>query len=138
MRPWRAPILVALIICAFVVGVGVSACGSPSPPPGKGLVVGGIIPCWGYAPPSGVQYAAGTVTVLEGKMNGPGTSVAVVPNVVAARETVAINGSYQFALAPGDYVLEAHFSPPAGITPSTSVTVKAGTTEHVDIPNTCF
>jgi len=130
------------IICAFVVVVGASACGSPNPPPGKGLVVGGIIPCAALAPPSGVEYAAGTVTALEGKMTwrptGPGTSVAVFPKAVAARETVAMNGSYQFALAPGDYVLQAHLPPPANVTPFVSVTVKAGTTQHADIPNVCI
>lgn len=132
----------AWIICAFVVVVGASACGSPSPPPGKGLVVGGIIRCAALAPPSGVQYAAGTVTALEGKMtwrsSGSGTSVAVFPKVVAARESVAMNGSYQFALAPGDYVLQAHFPPPANVSPFISLTVKAGTTEQVDIPNICM
>ena len=56
-------------------------------------------------PPAGVQYAAGTVTVLEGVVTwrtvGPGTSAAVFPRIVEAQQTVTTNASYQFNLAPG-------------------------------------
>jgi len=62
----------------------------------------------------------------------------VFPKVVAAQETVATNASYQFALGPGDYVLQAHFPPLANVTPFISVTVTAGITEHADIPNMCI
>ena len=121
--------------------LGVSACGSPSPPPGKGLVVGGIIPCAALGPPPGVQYAAGTVTVLEGVVTwravGPGTSADVFPHTVEAQRTVTTNASYQFALASGDYVFQAHFPPPANVSPFVSVTVRSGVTTHVDIPNMC-
>jgi hypothetical protein len=133
----RAPILLALLL-----GVSASACGSPSPPPGEGLVVGGIIPCAALGPPPGVQYAAGTVTVLEGvvtwRTTGPGTSVVVFPETVEAQQTVSTNASYQFALAPGDYVFQAHFPPPANVTPFVSVTVRGGITKYVDIPNMCM
>ena len=60
------------------------------------------------------------------------------PKVVAARENMATNASFTFALGPGDYVLQAHFATPANVTPFVDVTVKAGTTEDVDIPNTCM
>jgi len=136
-----APSLWPRILFALVLAVCANACGTPNPPPNEGLVVGGIIPCAALGPPTGVQYAAGTVTVLEGvltwRTTGPGTSVVVFPQTVAARQTVLTNASYRFALAPGDYVLQAQFPPPANVTPFVSVTVRAGTTEQVDIPNMC-
>jgi hypothetical protein len=126
---------------ALLLAVSVSACGSPTPPPGEGLVVGGIIPCAALGPPAGVWYAAGTVTVLEGVVTwrtvGPGSSAAVFPRTIAAQRTVTTNASYQFALAPGDYVFQAHFPPPANVSPFVSVTVRSGVTNHVDIPNMC-
>jgi hypothetical protein len=128
-------ILLALLL-------GASACGSPNPPPGEGLVVGGIMPCAALGPPAGVQYAAGTVMVLEGvvtwRTTGPGTSVAVFPKIVEAQQTVMTNASYQFALPPGDYVFQAHFPPPANVSPFVSVAVRSGVTKHVDIPNMCM
>jgi hypothetical protein len=130
------------ILLALLLGVGASACGSHDPPPGEGLVVGGIIPCAALGPPAGVQYASGTVTALRGvvtwRTTGPGTSVAVFPKTVDARQTVTTNASYQFALAPGDYVFRAHFPPPATVSPFVSVTVRSGITTHVDIPNMCI
>jgi hypothetical protein len=132
----------ASALLALVLAVGATACGSSTPPPGEGLVVGGIIPCAALGPPPGVQYAAGTVTVLEGvvtwRNTGPGTSVAVFPTNVEAKQTVMTNASYQFALAPGDYVLQAHFPPPANVTPFVSVTVRSGVTNDVDVPNMCM
>jgi len=132
----------ACTLLAFLLGVSASACGSPNPPPGEGLVVGGIIPCAALGPPPGVQYAAGTVTVLEGVVTwrtiGPGTSAAVFPHTVEAQQTVTTNASYEFALAPGDYVFQANFPPPANVRPFVSVTVRSGVTKHVDIPNTCI
>lgn len=132
----------AWTILALVVGVGLSACGSPSPPAGEGLVTGGIVPCAALGPPNGEQYAAGTVMVLQGQISwrttGPGTSVVVFPKIVAAQATLATNASYQFGLAPGKYVLQARFPAPANVMPFISITVKVGATEHVDIPNMCI
>jgi len=128
--------------CALVLMVSASACGSATPPAGQGSVDGGIVPCAALGPPSGVQYAAGTVVVLEGRVTwrstGPGSSVAVFPKVIAARETIATNASYQFGLPPGEYVLQAHFPAPANVTPFIAITVRAGVTQHVDIPNMCI
>jgi hypothetical protein len=71
------------------------------------------------------------------RTTGPGTSVAVFPKTVEAQQTVTKNASYQFALAPGDYVFQAHFPPPANVSPFVGVTVRPGITGHVDIPNMC-
>ena len=61
----------------------------------------------------------------------------VLPKIVSARQSVLKNELYRFSLAPGDYVLEAQFPPPANVTPVTTVIVKAGATAIVDIPNEC-
>jgi hypothetical protein len=131
----------ASVLLALFLGTSATGCGSPNPPPREGLVIGGIIPCAALGPPAGVQYAAGTVTVLEGVVTwrtvGPGMSAAAFPRTVEAQQTVTTNTSYQFALAPGDYVFKAHFPPPANVDPFVSVTVKSGVTQHVDIPNMC-
>jgi len=118
-----------------------SAC-APALQSGNGLVVGGVDPCsgLGFAPP-GERYEAATVTVREGHISwepaGPGSSTMILPKVVSARQTVSTNELYRFTLAPGDYVLEAQFPPPSNVTPFTAVTVKAGVTAVVDIPNMC-
>jgi hypothetical protein len=107
-----------------------------------GTVTGGIIPCTALGYPGEPHYAAGIVTVLEGQLHmrstGPGSSVAVLPTTVVATERVGVNDSHRFPLPPGDYILRAHFPPPANIEQWTAVTVRAGQTEHVDIPNTCI
>ena len=76
-HPDRLPTRGLLIrfACALLLVVSASACGSASPPAGKGLVLGGIIPCAALGPPSGVQYAAGTVSVLEGQVTWRSTGL---------------------------------------------------------------
>ena len=106
-----------------------------------GTVTGGIIPCSALPVSGEPLYAAGTVTVLEGQVHwrstSPGTSVQVLPTTVVVTEHVGVDTSYDFTLRPGDYVLRARFAPPATVEPSASVTVHAGQTEHIDIPNMC-
>jgi hypothetical protein len=111
-------------------------------PGDTGTVTGGIIPCVALAIAGEPHFAAGTVTVLEGQIHwrttGPGTSVQVLPTTVVVTEHVGVDTSYDFTLRPGDYVLRARFAPPANVEPSVSVTVHAGQTEHIDIPNMCI
>jgi hypothetical protein len=111
-------------------------------PGNTGTVTGGIIPCEALGIAGEPHYAAGTVTVLEGQIHwrttGPGTSVQVFPTTVVVTEQVGVDTSYDFTLRPGGYVLRARFAPPANVEPSVSVTVHAGQTEHIDIPNTCI
>ena len=111
-------------------------------PGNTGTVTGGIIPCEALGIAGEPHYAAGTVTVLEGQIHwrttGPGTSVQVLPTTVVVTEQVGVDTSYDFTLRPGDYVLRARFAPPANVESSVSVTVHAGQTEHIDIPNMCI
>jgi hypothetical protein len=125
--------LIALLLLAAMAG-----CSSGN----TGMVTGGIIPCAALGFSGEPHYAAGTVTVLEGQVHwrstGPGTSVQVFPTTVVVTEQVGVDASYDFILPSGEYVLRARFPPPANVEPSVSVTVRAGQTQHIDIPNTCI
>jgi hypothetical protein len=133
----------ALVVAAVAVAVA-AGCSSGN----TGTVTGGIIPCAALFYSGEPHYAAGTVTVLEGQVHwrstGPGTSEEVLPTTVVVGEQVGVDASYDFILGPGDYVLRARFPPPSFPVPSGSViepwvavTVHAGQTEHIDIPNMC-
>src|SRR5438132_2351119 len=79
--------------------------GLSSPPSAKGVVTGRIAPCMGLPIPDGPRYAAGTVFVLQGqvrwKSEGHGNYVDMLPSDVVARQDVATNQAYWFALEPG-------------------------------------
>lgn len=134
-----------LLTCLAVFAYGTSSTNSfaPEPPHYKAFVTGGIDPCQGIPIPGGPRYAAGTVTVLKGRLSWASTRsepalVPVFPTSMAAQATVAIDATYSFALEPGDYVLEAHYSPPSDVVPFTEITVHANDDLAVDIPNMCI
>jgi hypothetical protein len=127
----------------LALGVAALAAAMAGCSPGNtGTVTGGIIPCSGLPLLGEPHYAAGIVTVLEGQIHwrttGPGTSVQVFPTTVVVTEQVGVDTSYDFVLPAGDYVLRARFPVPRTIAPWVSVTVHAGQTEHIDIPNLCI
>jgi len=125
--------LIALLLLAVMTGCSAG---------NLGTVTGGIIPCAALGYPGEPHYAAGTVIVLEGQLHwrstGPGSSVAIFPTAVVVNEQVGVDASYDFVLPAGDYLLRARFPPPANVEPSVSVTVHAGQTDHIDIPNMCI
>lgn len=111
----------------------------PERPSGQGLVTGGIKPCQAIVNPNAPRYAAGTVTVLKGRITYPaGSGPLVFPTSIVATQTVGVNETYLLALDPGDYVLRARFPAPANAMPFAQVTVKAGIATPVDIPNMCI
>jgi uncharacterized membrane protein len=57
---------------------------------------------------------------------------------MVAQETVTRDATYSFALEPGDYVLEAHYSAPSDVVPFIEITVHANDDLAVDIPNICI
>lgn len=150
---WRAWIKALAGTGLMILG---TACGSASPAPvpqqqlpsGKGAVVGGIYPCFGIPPtPGGPTYVAGTVRVLRGQVTwkpiAPGESAAVLPTTQVAELTLATNATYRFVLEPGSYVLQGHYAgtdyeAPNTVTPFVAVTVTAGATSAVSIPNQCM
>jgi hypothetical protein len=111
-------------------------------PGNTGTVTGGIIPCSALGIAGEPHYAAGIVTVLEGQLHvrstGRGTSMIVLPMTVVVAEQVGVDATFDFILKPGDYVLRARFPVPRTIAPWVSVTVHAGQTGRIDIPNMCI
>jgi hypothetical protein len=101
-----------------------------------GVITGGIIPCEGLPVPNGPHYAAGVVTVFKGHVTLQDNSF-VFPREVVAHQTVQVNATYRFELPAGHYVLQARFPPPANVVPFKEVTLSAGETQYVDIPNVC-
>jgi hypothetical protein len=142
MRRW---VLVLALAVTFLSGCNSArtpdASASITPPAGKGLVTGGIIPCAGIPDPNAPHYAQGTVTVLKGHVTwqkvDSESSIAVFPTTVVAVRALSVNQGYSFALDPGDYVLRGEFPPPSNANPFVEVTVKAGLASHTDIPNEC-
>lgn len=112
---------------------------------GKIVVIGGIAPCIGAAPvngdPRGPRYAAGTVTVLRGKLTwkslGRGNRTMIFPTHVVGRASVGENRTYRFVLVPGQYVLRARLLH-SNVASFAQVILKRGTVVHVDIPNMCI
>lgn len=108
----------------------------------RAVVIGGIDRCDAIGTKVGPRYMAGTVTVLRGPVMRPrknhGDFTNTLPRDVVAKQTVATNGTYRFVLAPGRYVLIAHFPPPANYAPLTQIRIEAGAWARVDIPNECI
>jgi hypothetical protein len=105
-----------------------------------GTVTGGIDPCSGLPMAGAPRYVAGTVTVLQGTVGWQsvnGTATDVFPTTVVAQQQVGVNGTYDFTLAPGEYVLQAHFLVSSDVVPWAQITVRAGQTLHADITNSC-
>lgn len=118
----------------------------PSPPPsvvpaGYGVVVGGIDPCVGPAPPSPPGYAWGTVEVYRASAVEPfvfDTPPPVLPTQLIASESVAAGVEFRFALPPGAYVLVAHYEEWQSVWPWIGGSVVAGRTTRQNIPSPCF
>jgi len=108
-------------------------------PSDEGVITGGLAPCEGTPIPHGPRYAAGTVDVLEAQLTERTTSqgVSAFFHRKVATQTVALNGTYRFDLYPGAYVIEGHYASGTTPTPVVFVTVTAGITAHVDLPNLC-
>ena len=111
-----------------------------------GAVTGYIQPCAGallFSPArQGVFSAAAIVEALRGKEYlkpvGGGISRRVFPAAVAARERVSQNQKFRFdRLSPGQYVILARYAGGNAIT-WLDVSVIAGRTADVDLPNMCM
>jgi len=131
-RVWERAI--ALLAAVLVLLSG----GATVLPNGKGLVTGGVVTCAGITGPDEARFAAATVTVLEGHVDWAKPGQPVLPKGVVARERVPTNGTFQFVLDPGQYVLTAEFPPPANIVPFSPVTLQPGEDLRVDISNQCI
>jgi len=142
-RVWRAGLAAAMLLAVFAsLRVGAPGSGAAS----TGTVTGYIQPCAGallFSPArQGVFSAAAIVEALRGKEYlkpvGGGISRRVFPAAVAARERVSQNQKFRFdRLSPGQYVILARYAGGNAIT-WLDVSVIAGRTADVDLPNMCM
>ena len=116
---------------------------SPSPtapvivPSGKGVVMGGIDFCGGVLPKKNPGFVAGTVAVLHGTTPViPSPELGAAPKV--ASESVSAHHLFQFALPPGDYVIQV--VPPSGanFVQWEHVVISVGKITKQNIPNGCL
>jgi hypothetical protein len=118
-----------------------------APAAGTGIVAGHLAACFGLPPTNGSQVVTpGTVVALRGRVTYkqivPGGWTALFPKEPAvASQHISDNydQTFRFALPPGHYVIAGHYDfDPAGEYGSFSeVTVTAGATIRVDLPNLC-
>ena len=141
---WAGGALVLALFVGLVLG--------PGREPGTavvrtGVVTGFIEPCEGIFVPlytaTGARLfsAAATVEALRGRLYlkplGGGSFRYVFPAMVAARERVSQNQQFRFDhLSPGRYVILARYAEGNAIT-WLDVSVIAGRTADVDLPNLC-
>lgn len=139
MRHWWSSRRVWMRGIALLAAVLVLLSGGATVLPNrKGLVTGGVVPCAGIIGPNEPRFAGATVTVLGGNIDWAKPGQPEFPAGVVARETVPTNGTFQFALDPGHYVLTAEFPPPANIVPFSTLTLRSGDDLRVDISNQCI
>jgi hypothetical protein len=119
-------------------------------PTAPGLVVGQISPCSGppRRTPPPPAHPAGTVVVLRGSIEWipdgrGGQSLGPFPTETVATESIPADGTYQFTLPPGPYVIvyppystgSVPGGPTISIAPYASVSVVAGQTKYQDVPD---
>ena len=116
-----------------------------APAAATGIVSGHLAACFGIPPANGRRVTPGTVVALRGhitwKPTAPGTWMIVYPKGPAvASQHISDNydQTFRFALPPGHYVLAGRYDPGSGYDTSREVTVTAGATFRVDLPNVCM
>jgi len=113
-----------------------------------GRVTGHLAACFGLAPRSGGRLiiTPGTVVVLRGRItyrpDGPGSWTIVFPKGPAVATQHISNNydqTFRFALPPGKYVIAGHYdnAPARVYGPARQVTVAAGSTIRIDLPDVC-
>ena len=140
----------AVLIGRAVSGTAAGAAARPRPAvlaAGTGVVTGHLAACFAMVPLTGpLPVTPGTVAALRGRMTekpiGPGTWRFVFPTgPAAASEHISDNydQTFRFALPPGHYVIAGRYDhdPPGYYGTFREVTVTAGATIRVDLPNLC-
>jgi hypothetical protein len=146
-------LLVGLAAAAVLIGRVVSGTRATARPrqavlaAGTGTVTGHLAACFGILPRTGaLPVTPGTVVALRGRMTekraGPDSWIYMFPKgPAAASEHISDNydQTFRFALAPGHYVIAGRYDydPPGYYGTFSQVTVTAGATIRVDLPNLC-
>jgi hypothetical protein len=161
-RRRRLKVAAALVMLAVMTVAGVligralarphaAAPARPRPPAAAastGIITGHLSACFAIPPSKGRwPVTPGTVVALRGRVTekpaGPGAWVTVFPNGPAvASEHISNNydQTFRLALPPGKYVIAGHYdSAPARVYgPFREVTVTAGASIRVDLPDVCM
>ena len=140
----------AVLIGRAVTGTTTATAARPRPAvlaAGTGIVTGHLAACFAIPPRTGpLPVTPGTVVALRGRMTekrvGPGSWVYVFPKgPAAASEHISDNydQTFRFALAPGHYVIAGRYDRSSGYYMTLrEVTVTAGGTVRVNLPNECM
>jgi len=108
---------------------------------GDGVVFGGIDACSRLPLVKNPGVVAGTVTVLRGTMShvpeSGGVTKDVLPTDRAASQSVAKHHRYRFTLAPGLYVVTAHYASGDNVDPWTPMIIRGRKVTKQNIPNEC-
>jgi hypothetical protein len=158
-RRRRLKIVAALIVLAIMAVTGVligraetrsPAAATARPRPASlaahsGIVTGHLSACFAIPPSNGrPRVTPGTVVALRGqvteKPSGPGMWTLVFPKGPAvASERISNNydQTFRFALPPGRYVIAGRYDGWTGYGPNSQVTVTAGATIRVNLPDVC-
>jgi hypothetical protein len=115
-----------------------------APAAGTGIVTGHLAACSGLPLANGRAVTPGTVVAFRGhvtwKPTAPGTWMMAYPNGPAvASQHISDNydQTFRFALPPGHYVLAGRYDSGSGYDTFREVTVTAGATLRVDLPDDC-
>lgn len=145
----RAGLAVDTLVLAVLVGLVLGTGRQPSAAVARtGVVTGYIQPCEGAPAPlytsTGARLfsAAATVEALRGQLYlkplGGGSYRYVFPAMVAAHERVSQNQKFRFDhLSPGRYVILARYAE-GTVSTWLDVSVIAGRTADVDLPDMCM
>ncbi|MHB1940712.1 MAG: hypothetical protein ACYCS9_07820 [Candidatus Dormibacteria bacterium] len=109
---------------------------------GLGSVTGFMDACSGLpVSPLMSPYAFGTVRILKGRIRwtrvAPGQWRESLPTEVVAMVRVTPEVPFQFAVRPGEYVLEGNYGHGSNVYPAVPVKISRGRSSRVDIPNQC-
>ena len=145
-------VLGAAAVAAMLIGraaMGSHGAAYPRPRPaapatGTGIVTGHLAACFGIPPTHGRRITPGTVVALRGhitwKPTAPGTWMIVYPKgpaVASGHISDNYDQTFRFALPPGHYVLAGQYDHGSGYDTFREVTVTAGASLRVDLPNVC-
>jgi hypothetical protein len=138
------PVMVLLGIALASLSPASTTTVSASPTrSGLGSVTGFMDACSGLpVSPLMSPYSFGTVRILKGRIRwtrvAPGQWRESRPTEVVATARVTPEVPFQFAMRPGEYVLEGNYGHGSNVYPAVPVKIRPGRSSRIDIPNQCM